>query len=142
MQHTYSSRRALNDNRQNQTEGNAEQRIAQELNEGSKGIRTNQRLDTVSHQIQTHKQDTETNTDVSDGFGRLPLDKHQHHDADDQGNGSQGIGIKQPQQEAAVGLDGTQTNDLCGNSGADVGTHNDGHSLLQSQKKGAKMCRD
>ena len=137
LEHTNGGGGALDDDGQDQAEEDAEHGVVQETDEGGEGVGADQGLDAVGHQVQTHEEDAEADGDVADGLGVLLLDEHDQDDADHQGDGGQGIGIEEPQQPAAVGLDGTQADDLGGDGGTDVGTHDDGHGLPQVQHAGA-----
>ena len=68
LEHTHSGGGALHDDGQNQAEEDAEQGVGKERDKGGERFRTDQGLDAVGHQLQTHKQHAEADADIADGL--------------------------------------------------------------------------
>ena len=91
-------------------------------------------LNSAGHIHQTNEQNTKTHANIANGLGLAALDKHNQHNANEQCNRCQRICVKQPQQPViATVFNECQGGNPCSHSSTNIGTHNDGYSLLQVQ---------
>ena len=79
--------------------------------------------------------------DCADVLFLAGLAEHGEGDADEGQHGGEGVGLQQLQDEAAA-LQTAQGEDPGGDGGADVGTHDDTHGLLQSHNAGVNKADD
>ena len=134
LQHSNCCRGALHDNSQNQTSQDAQDgSIGEACQHFHKCRRVCKAINRTSHIHKANKQDTETHGDITNRLGLLGLDEHDKDNTQEQCNGGQGVSIKQPQEEVCAAFHECQVCNPCSNGSTNVGTHNDGNSLLQCQ---------
>ena len=134
LQDTHHRRRGLDDDGEDQAGKDTQNRhIAEVAQHIHKGLRLRQRLHSVRHGNQAHKEDTKAHSDHTHVLGAVLFDEHQQQDTQDQGQRGQGVRLKETQEGWPGGLDIHQADDLGGDGGADVGTQDDAHRLLEVQ---------
>jgi len=125
--------RTLNYNGEYETGNDAEEGHIAEITENlHKGVRLGKRLNSVGHQHETGEENAEAQSNESYAVGGLALYKHKENDAQNKGNGSQGVRLEDREQTVA-GFDVHKGYDPSGDGGADIGAHNDADSLTESQ---------
>ena len=130
LKNTDGSCRALDDGGDDSAGQNTQNRVGEVFEQGDEGRDLTQRSDGVAHLEHTKEQNTEAQQNLSQVFFRGLFASHIKDDTDDRNQRSPRGWLEKVDQKA-VALDVHHTQDVRGDGGTDVRTHDNTDGLLE-----------